>query len=164
MKPLLLCIIPLALSFFAPRLQASKEGPLSSYFPGADSVYLVKVVSVDKDKVVFSITEPLRGPAITTLTLKPEFDLTFKKDSEYVILSALGWRTGQRGGLVGSFMKGDIGWIYSPVERDGKDVYVYGNAMENGRFVNDKPADDHGWGWLTLDHFKRLLQTTPLKP
>ena len=160
---LLLCIASCALSLIALPLQASTQGPLSAYFSEADSVYLVKVASADKDKVVFSITEPLRGPAVTTLTLKPEFGFIFKKDSEYVILSAPGWRTGQRGGSIGGFMRGDIGWIYAPVLRDGKDIYIEGYAMENGRFVNDKPAKDNGWGYLTLDHFKRLLQTTPQK-
>ena len=157
---LLLALILLFLA--AAPAHAAPEGPLSLYFPSADSVYLVRVVSVDKNTVTFSVTEALRGAPVATLTLTAR-EVTFKKDTEWMLLSAPGWRDGQDKDVVGDFMEGRCGWIFAGVKRDGATTYVAGGALENGKFTGDKVDEAGGQSWLTLGHFKHLLNTTPLK-
>jgi len=130
------------------------------YFPEADTIYDVRVASVEKDKVTFSMVEVLRGKQVATLVLRG-MDYNFKKDDEWMLLSCDSWRKGDSGDAIGSFNDGDIGWICAPVfHGDGK-AYVYGPLYDPEK---QTPVFDQKFGvWecITLDHFKQMLAGKP---
>ena len=152
----LMCLLVLGLSHGA---LAAQEGPLSSYLSHADSIYLVKVTSLQGNNATLSVTETLRGNHTSSLSLAVDYAL--KKDTEWVILSCASWRVGFHKDFVGDFLDGNCGWIYAPILREGNTIYVRGDATEAGHFVNDKKKD--GTPWLKLDHFKQLIRDNPEK-
>jgi hypothetical protein len=139
---------------------ASPEGPITMYFPDADTVLLARVTTLDQKSVSFDVTKTLRGSIKTDFTLQNRFS-GLKAGSEYVLLSCASWRTGQHGNAVGSFLLGDIGWIYASVRQEGAQTYVYAVLLQNGHSVDDKEFD--GLGFLTLPHIESLLRQTPRK-
>jgi hypothetical protein len=102
--------------------------------------------------------ETLRGRTITDLNLVPRF-IGIKEGSELLLLSCAPWRNEATGDVVGDFLKGNCGWIYSPALRDGNQTYIMGGSFANGHPVADKIED--GIGYLTLDHIKQLLLQSP---
>jgi hypothetical protein len=155
---LVLCLFILGVVCSA---HAAVEGPLWSYFPVADTIYDVRVVSTVKDKITFSVVEVLRGKKVVTLVLTDEGFYDFKKDDEWMLLSCKSWRDGDDGNEVGSFFYGNLGWICAPMYRaDGK-AYVAGQLydLEKHTTVFDKKFGD--FGCLTLVHFKGMLVGKP---
>jgi hypothetical protein len=134
------CLLFLALSRLVP---ASIDGPATSYFAYADTIYLVHVISVEKDLATFSITEDLRGKPLKILTLKTEFPAAFTPNTDWLLVSCSPWREVPRGDVVGDFFKGTVGWRFAPVVQ----------ATDK----NDSTA-------LTPDNIRLLVKQNPEKP
>jgi len=149
-------------AFLQVTMAAIRE-PIPGYFRWADTVYVARVASFEKDKVTFAVMETLRGnpEKVLTLTMPLGCDEVYKADSEWLLVSCDGGRgPGSIGkNTVGWLMKGYCEWLPTPVVRSGKEIYVQDVDRENGKEVSDKAAD--GTTGLTLDHIKRLLQQKP---
>ena len=146
-----------------PSALAMPEGPITEYFPRADTVYLVRITSITKDKVTFPVTEALRGKDIKTLSLVPgAFAFDGQKNSELLILSWAASRNGENGDSVGGEMEGAMGWLYAPAIRDNRNVYV----MAFGDPVNGHAVDKtvNSMPYVSLERIKRLLKKNPQKP
>ena len=147
----------------SPLARGAINGPITEYFPNADTVYLVRVTSTDNGKVTFSVTEALRGNPITVLILTSLSAFEFKPDSEWLLASYGPERIGGRKDEVGWLLKGGLlGWLPARVVRVDNEIYVQTFDWESDHLVEDKAAD--GTTGLTLEHIKRLLQQRPYKP
>jgi hypothetical protein len=146
-----ICVLVLVLPLVA---HAEQEGPITLYFHGADTVYLVRVESLGngrpfKGTAKFVVIETLRGQPVASLTLVHGM-IELQKGSEFLILSSQASRNGFRGNVVGSLSKGNCGWQDAPVIREDGQVYVC--VWDNGdKIINGRP-------YLTLDHIKELLK------
>ena len=121
---------------------ASVQGPIISYFPSADMIYLVRVDSDNKGQVDFFVTETLRGTAKKSLELDAGFPDVFKPGSKWLLLSCSPWREVPRRNEVGTFFKGTVGWIYVSVQDRSDNVF---KAM-------------------TVEQIKQALAQNPQKP
>jgi hypothetical protein len=140
---------------------AAEEGPITSYFAGADTIYLVRVDSMsgpaEGDGGVFKgggsskfiVEETLKGSPVPSVMLTPGI-IDIQKGSEFLILSSKATRSGQMGDVVGSLFKGNVGWQDAPVVRDAGQIYVFvwpsGDKVINGQ------------SYITLDHAKQLIK------
>jgi hypothetical protein len=131
------------------------------YFPVADTIYHVRVASVEKDKVTFSVVEALRGRPSGDLCLGRDGLYDFKKDDEWMLLSCESWRKGYRNDVVGSFMKGDIGWICAPVFRGDGKAYVSDSLYDPEKKTGVFDKKFGLWDCITLEHFKQMLAGKP---
>jgi hypothetical protein len=133
---------------------AAPEGPVTMYFPEADKVLLVHVTALDQNSVSLNITKALKGTSDPRITLRNRFS-GLKPGLDYLILSCASWRAGQDGNAIGSFLLGNLGWIYAPVRREGAQTYVYAQLWQKDHIVDDKEID--GLGYLTFEHIESLL-------
>ena len=129
--------------------------------PYADTAYLVRVLSLEKSNVTFSVTETLRGNPVKTLSLVLG-DIDLKPNDELLICSSKASRSGQRGNMVGNEIDGVFGWNYTTVTREENEVYVEDAQLENGHWTSDKIIN--GKNYLTLEHIKRFMEQRPQKP
>jgi hypothetical protein len=140
---------------------ASPEGPIASYFSYADKVLLVRVTAMDQRNVSLEVVKALKGVSNQQLTLQNR-DADLHEGSEYLILSSSAWRAGQDGNFIGSFFKGDLGWIYASTKKEGSQVYIDSSFLKDGRWIYDKGID--GLDCITLSHAETLLSQAPPKP
>ena len=141
--------------------RAALTGRLYIYFPEADRICDVRVVSVEEDKITFSVVEVLRGNQVATLVLRDARIYDFEKDDEWMLLSCESWRKGNTGDFVGSFMKIPVGWICARVFREDGKAYVDCPLFdpEKKTPVFDKQFGNHDC--ITLDHFKQMMAGKP---
>ncbi len=158
MRPILLAL--LLFSTLVGVSSAAIPGPIIDYFVWSKTVYVVRVTSVDKDKVNFVVTDTLRGDSVERLSLTPAWGFDAKPNTEWLLVACdKGW---QDKDSVGWLMAGYCGWIPAPIVRDGPERYVQTMRWIDGVGMEkpDKVFSDHQSGY-SIEHIKKLLIEHP---
>jgi hypothetical protein len=147
MKRVLLSIC-LLLSL-ASSVQAHLQPPITEYVQFSETLCIVKVVSIDKNVVTFSVEEIVKGKPPTVLKLVlGDGSGGIALNSEWLLAS-----TAAKEDTVGWALDGDEGWVNAPIRRVDGTAYLVGNYS----FVEPKIGTDISKG-MSLEELKELAK------